>query len=160
MTAAKRGTAVGLPLCVFLHLFAVHRQRTATHTVKSTQARHTRVAQLVSLEIMDGTYESIYLVAFILAGPVYNNVLTNCAALLSPRGPSLALRAIHLVPRLRKLTHMCSRTISGTAYRFRHGSTLCSHTVEKILCRSPYFAAVTCRQSAPDSPKRKWELRG
>ena len=40
------------------------------------------------------------------------------------------------VPRLRKLTHMCSRTISGTAYRFRHGSTLCSPTVEKILCRS------------------------
>ena len=38
--------------------------------------------------------------------------------------------------RLRKLTHMCSRTISGTAYRFRHGSTLCSPTVEKILCRS------------------------
>ena len=61
---------------------------------------------------------------------------TNCATLLSPRGPSLALRAIHLVPRLRKLTHMCSRTISGTAYRFRHGSTLCSPTVEKILCRS------------------------
>ena len=63
-------------------------------------------------------------------------MLTNCAALLSPRGPSLALRAIHLVPRLRKLTHMCSRTIFGTAYRFRHGSTLCSPTVEKILCRS------------------------
>ena len=50
--------------------------------VKSTQARHTRVAQLVSLEIMDGTYESIYLVAFILAGPVYYNALTSCAALL------------------------------------------------------------------------------
>ena len=30
----------------------------------------------------------------------------------------------------------------------------------RILCRSPYFAAVTCRHSAPDSPKRKWELRG
>ena len=82
MTAAKRGTAVGLPLRVFLRLFAVHRQRTATHTVKSTQARHTRVAQFVSLEIMDGTYESIYLVAFILAGPVYNNALKNRAALL------------------------------------------------------------------------------
>ena len=78
----NRGTAVGLPLRGSLHLFAVHRQRTATHTVKSTQARHTRVAQLVSLEIMDGTYESIYLVAFILAGPVYNNALKNRAALL------------------------------------------------------------------------------
>ena len=31
---------------------------------------------------MDGTYESIYLVAFILADPVYNNVLKNRAALL------------------------------------------------------------------------------
>ena len=39
-------------------------------------------------------------------------------------------------PRLRKVTRMCSRTVSGTAYRFRHGSTLCSPTVEKILCRS------------------------
>ena len=45
------------------------------------RARHNRVAQLVSLEIMDGTYESIYLVAFILAGAVYYNALTNCAAL-------------------------------------------------------------------------------
>ena len=32
---------------------------------------------------------------------------------------------------------MCSRTVSGTAYMFRHGSTLCSPTEEKILCRSP-----------------------
>ena len=31
---------------------------------------------------MDGTYESIYLVAFILAGAVYNNALKDCAALL------------------------------------------------------------------------------
>ena len=31
---------------------------------------------------MDGTYESIYLVAFILAGPVYNNALKNRAELL------------------------------------------------------------------------------
>ena len=78
----KKGTAVGLPLRVFLRLFAVHRQRTATHTGYSAQAQHNSVAQLVSLEIMDGTYESIYLVAFILADPVYNNVLKNRAALL------------------------------------------------------------------------------
>ena len=45
-------------------------------------ARHSSAAQLVSLEIMDGTCESIYLVAFILAGAVYHNALTNCAALL------------------------------------------------------------------------------
>ena len=41
----NRGTAVGLPLRVFLRLFAVHRQRTATQTVESTQARHDRAAQ-------------------------------------------------------------------------------------------------------------------
>ena len=56
--------------------------RTATQAVYSAQAQHNSVAQLVSLEIMDGTYESIYLVAFILADPVYNNVLKNRAALL------------------------------------------------------------------------------
>ncbi len=42
------------------------------------------------------------------------------------------------MPRLRRLSGLCSRTVSGTAYRFRHGSTLCSPTVEKILCRSPF----------------------
>ena len=82
VTAAKRGTAVGLLLRLFRKIFAVHRQRTATHTVYSTQARHTRVAQFVSLEVTDSTYESIYLVTFILAGPVYNNALKNRAALL------------------------------------------------------------------------------
>ena len=62
------------------------------------------------------------LVQFILAGPVCNNALKNRAALLC--------RA------LRRVNRLCSRTISGTAYRFRHGSTLCSPTEEKILCRS------------------------
>ena len=47
-----------------------------------------------------------------IAGAVRYNVPTGCATLLSPRGPSLALRAIHLVSRLRKLTHMCSSTLS------------------------------------------------
>ena len=41
----NRGMAVGLPLRVFLRLFAVHRQRTATQTVESPQARHDRAAQ-------------------------------------------------------------------------------------------------------------------
>ena len=72
--------------------------RTATQVGYFQQARHTRAAQLVSLEVTDSTYESIYLVAFILAGPVHHNALTNCAARLSSRGPSLALWAIHLVP--------------------------------------------------------------
>ena len=44
----NRGTAVGLPLRVFREIFAVHRQRTATHTAYSTQARHSSAAQFVS----------------------------------------------------------------------------------------------------------------
>ena len=44
----EKDAAVGLLLRVFLRLFAVHRQRTATHTVKSAQARHTRVARSFS----------------------------------------------------------------------------------------------------------------
>ena len=62
------------------------------------------------------------LVRFILVDPVYHNALTNCAALLC--------RA------LRRVARMCSRTVSDTANMSRHGSTLCSPTVEKILCRS------------------------
>ena len=54
-----------------------------------------------------------------------------------PRGPSLVLRAIHLVPRLRRPNRLCSSKLSGTANRQRNGSTLCSPTVGKILCRSP-----------------------
>ena len=57
--------------------------------------------------------------------------------------------------RLRRVNRLCSRTVSDTANMSRHGSTLCSPTVEKLLCRSPYFAAVTCRQSAPDYPRER-----
>ena len=44
----NRGTAVGLLLRVFLRLFAVHRQRTATHTGYSAQVRHNSAAQFFS----------------------------------------------------------------------------------------------------------------
>ena len=57
--------------------------------------------------------------------------------------------------RLRRVNRMCSSNVSDTANMSGHGSTLCSPTVEKILCRSPYFEAVTCRQSAPDSPRER-----
>ena len=43
-----------------------------------------------------------------------------------------------VMSRLRRVARMCSRTVSGTAYRFRQGSTLCSPTEEKILCRSSF----------------------
>ena len=58
------------------------------------------------------------------AGAVRYNVLKSCAARLC--------RALCRVAR------MCSRTVSGTANMSRHGSTLCSPTVEKILCRTPF----------------------
>ena len=38
--------------------------------------------------------------------------------------------------RLRRPSGLCSRTVSDTANMSGHGSTLCSPTVEKILCRS------------------------
>ena len=52
----EKDAAVGLPQRVFLRLFAVLRQITATHTGYFPQARHTRAAQLVSLEFADSTY--------------------------------------------------------------------------------------------------------
>ena len=61
---------------------------------------------------------------------------------------------------------MCSSTVSGTAYRFRHGSTLCSPTVEKILCRSLFSKRSHIgnlrrirKQWKGRSPKRKDNLR-
>ena len=54
------------------------------------------------------------------------------------------------MPRLRRPSDMCSRTVSDTANTRIHERTQCVSAEEKILCRSPYFAAVTCRQSAPD----------
>ena len=96
--------------------------------------------------VTPSTYESICLVEFICAGAVYHNPLTNRAA-LSCRTQ-------------RRLNHMCSRTVSGTAYRFRHGSTLCSPTVEKILCRPPYRSGRRSLVCARLRNKGKRELRG
>ena len=101
--------------------------RTATHTVKSTQARHIRVAQLVSLEFTDGTYESIYLVAFILAGPVYNNELKNRAALLCRT--------------LLRVTRLCSRNVSDPANMRIHGAQRASMWKKKSSA-VPLFGAV------------------
>ena len=101
----------------------------ATQAVYSAQARHTRVAQLVSLEIMDGTYESIYLVAFILAGPVYNNALTNCAT--------------RSCCALRRVARMCSRTVSDPANRFRKTRKKKSSAVP--LFRSGHMSVICAR---------------
>ena len=94
------------------------------------------------MEITDITCEDKLCQTDRFAGAFRYNAFKCCAALSSPRGPSLALRPIHLVPRLRRLNRLCSSTLSDTANRSRHGSTLCSPTVEKILCRFPIVSAL------------------
>ena len=120
--------------------------RTATQAVYSAQAQHNSVAQLVSLEIMDGTYESIYLVAFILAGPVYNNALKNRAALLC--------RA------LRRVNRLCSRPVSDPANRLRKTRKKKSSVVPPVSQRSHVGNLRQIRkQGKGRSPKRKENRR-
>ena len=123
------------------------------------RARHSSAAQLVSLEIMDGTYESIYLAAFILAGPVYNNALTNRAALLSPGDPLLpsgnspcAAPSVEL-PICVAVRYLTLRK-GGERYGRKKSSAV------------PLFAAVTCsnlrqirKQGKGRSSKRKENRR-
>ena len=78
---------------------------------------------------MDGTYGSIYLVAFILVGPVYNNALKNRAALLC--------RA------LRRVNRLCSRTVSDTANRLRKTRKKKSSAVPTF--RSGHMSAICAR---------------
>ena len=72
--------------------------------------------------VTHGTYELSVWYNLSFAGPIYHNALTSCAA--------MSCRA------LRRVNRLCSRTLSDTANMSRHGSTLCSPTVEKLLCRS------------------------
>ena len=57
--------------------------------------------------------------------------------------------------RLRRRNRMCSSRVSGTAYRQGNGSTLCSPTEEKILCRTPIFAAVAGLRFASGSLRER-----
>ena len=100
-------------------------------------ARHLRIKRLVQ---------------FIFVGAVYHNALTNCAVLLSPRGPSLALRAIHLVPRLRRLSGLCSSNVSDPANRLRK-------TRKKKSSAVLLFEAVAGLWSAPDYPRERQEFK-
>ena len=124
----KWGTAVGLLLRLFRKLFAVHRYLTATHVVYSTQVRHNSVAR---------SYNTLYRKAPAKINPTkYVNSqvlsiisrLTSCAALLCRT--------------LRRVADLCSSNLSDTANKSRQGSTLCSPTVEKILCRSLIVSAL------------------
>ena len=73
------------------------------------------------------------------------NVLKSCAALSSPRGPSLALRAIHLVPRLMEVADLCSRTLSDPANRLRKIRKKKSSVVPPF--RSGHMSAICARLS-------------
>ena len=84
--------------------------------------------------IPHGTCDFRRLIQFILAGPVYHKALTNCAALLC--------RACGELPVCVAVMYLTLRT--GCE---RHG--------RKNPLPFPYFAAVTCRQSAPDYPREK-----
>ena len=108
-TAPKRGTAEDFffrrgAQCAPIPLpIRSARYSAATHAVPSPQARHKvncpkgkrrspggyPCRATLWHVVTEGTCEFRYSLQFIFAGPVYHNVLTNRAALLSPRGPSL-----------------------------------------------------------------------
>ena len=74
------------------------------------------------------------LVQFILAGAVYNNALKNRAALLC---------------------RACLDEITCVAVMYLTLRTGCERHGRKNSLPFPYFAAVTCRQSAPDYPRER-----
>ena len=59
--------------------------------------------------------------------------------------------------RLRRVAGLCSSTLSDTANRLlmRTDSEGSSSAAEKKSSAVPFFAAVTCRQSAPDYPRER-----
>ena len=91
VTAAKQGNGRGFFLPYLSQSIRRVGYITATQTGYSPQAQHTRVAQLVSLEITDGTCEFMRLIQFIFGETVCNNALTNCAALLCRAGVELPI---------------------------------------------------------------------
>ena len=118
------------------------RYSTATQTVYLRRARHSSAARFVSALLQTGSTR------------------INCTKCLIRRCRALQ-RAKELrntgMLRLRKLTHMCSRTVSDLANRFleRHG--------RKILCRTPPVSKQSHvgnlrqirKQGKGRSPKRK-----
>ena len=62
---------------------------------------------------------------------------------------SLALRAIHLVSRLRRAADLCSSTVSDSANTQIHGAQGASMRKKKTL-PFPFFEAVAGLRSAPD----------
>ena len=73
---------------------------------------------------------------------------------------SLALRAIHLVSRLRRVADMCSSRVSGIAYRLSNGRTLCAPCGRKNPLPFSIFEAVVGLWSAPDYLRKGVKIRG
>ena len=78
MTAAKRGTAVGLPLRVFLNLFAVS-DTLLLHISEGLRRRDIPVSRNPLTRYTARHLRIRRLILFIFAGAVYYNALTNCA---------------------------------------------------------------------------------
>ena len=94
---------------------------------------HIRATLLIPV-IPEGTCEFRRLVQFILVGAVYHNALTNCATRVccACKDETAGVAVMYLTLRIS---------------RERHG--------RKNPLPFPYFAAVTCRQSAPDPPRER-----
>ena len=95
-----------LPL---LYLFAVSDRVLLHRSAILRWVRHDSAAQFVMID--RACEDKLYRMPKFVGAMRYN-VLKNCATRVSPRGPSLALRAIHLVLRLRGFNRMCSSTLS------------------------------------------------
>ena len=132
-------------------LFAVSDTALLHRSATLRRVRHNSAAQLVSLDITSSTCEDKLYRMSKFAGAVCYNVLKICAALLSPRRPSLALRAIHLVPHLRRVNRMCSSTVSDTANRLlkRTDSEGSPSVAEEKSSVVPLFEAVAALRFSP-----------
>ena len=82
VTASKRSTAEDFFLPYLSQPIRSVRYRSATHVISSAQAQHTRVAQFVSLEVTDNTYEDKWYLTPESAGAFRHNAQTSCAARL------------------------------------------------------------------------------
>ena len=101
--------------------------------------------------MIDSTYEDKLYQTPKFVGAMRYNVLKSCAALSSPRGPSLALRAIHLVPRLLEVADLCSRMVSDPANRLlkRTDSEGSPSVAEEKSSVVPLFEAVAALRFSP-----------
>ena len=104
------------------------RYRSATQVGYSSRRNATRVAQFVGLEVTDSTYESIYLVAFILAGPVHHNALTG-------------------------VRHCHHRTLRSTTHVWQVRCLCAKRRRKRLSSRPTAVPRFSCLRSLPSAPK-------